>query len=113
MINASEVLTRPPDDISECGEEVWRNIGSDFSLVRLQYKARITRSYLAISQQRYLILQGSPTLELNQEFIQLRTGSMVTFVPGDIYQLVNKTFEDVILVCLSNIEWNLLTQQIH
>ena len=113
MINESEVLKRPPDSISECGEEVWRKVGSDFSLVRLQFKARTARAFQVLSKQWFFVLQGRPTLELNQEIIELYQGSMVTFIPGDIYQFVNKTHEDVIFMSQCNVQWSRDSQPIH
>lgn len=106
MIVVNEILTRPPDIINQCGEEIWTGVGSNLAMVRLQPGTRSERHYHVVTKEWYFILMGHPVMELDSETLYLHKGVMVTIIPGQIHQIFNRTQKDVLFLVQTNIPWS-------
>lgn len=103
MIIIPEYLSRPPDIISECGEEIWTGVGSNMYLVRLQPRAKTELRALFRTKEWCFILAGQPILYMDPKGMLLHKGLTITVLPGQAYQLVNRFKEDALFLIETNI----------
>lgn len=103
MIIIPEYLSRPPDIISECGEEIWTGVGSNMYLVRLQQSARTEIRVLYETKEWCFILAGRPVMFLDPKGMILHKGLTITILPSQAYQIVNHFKEDALFLVETNI----------